>query len=52
LTPAHLVSSPPPAPRRASRVRPRLLTAALTANFLLVAVAGTIAILVLIAARG
>jgi hypothetical protein len=52
LTPAHLVSSPPPAPHRASRVRPRLLTAALTANFLLVAVAGTIAILVLIAARG
>jgi antitoxin HicB len=52
LTPAHLVSSPPPAPRRASRVRPRLLTAALTVNFLLVAVAGTIAILVLIAARG
>jgi antitoxin HicB len=50
LTPAHLVSSPRPAPRPAWRVRPRLLTAALTANFLLVAVAGTIAILVLIAA--
>jgi antitoxin HicB len=42
---------PQPAPRRSSRLRPRLLTAALTANFLLVAVAGTIAILVLIAAR-
>lgn len=40
-----------PAPRRSPRVRPRLLTAALTANFLLVAIAGTIAILVLIAAR-
>ncbi len=39
------------APRRSLRVRPRLLTAALTANFLLVAIAGTIAILVLIAAR-
>jgi hypothetical protein len=33
------------------RVRPQLLTAALTANFLLVAIAGTIAIVVLIAAR-
>ncbi len=41
----------PPAPRHKQRVRPQLLTAALTANFLLVAVAGTIAILVLIAAR-
>src|SRR5580765_5652549 len=40
-----------PTPRRPARARPRLLTAALTANFLLVAVAGTIAILVLIAAR-
>ena len=51
LTPAHLASSPRPAPRRSWRVRPQLLTAALTANFLLVAIAGTIAILVLIAAR-
>jgi hypothetical protein len=32
-------------------VRPQLLTAALTVNFLLVAIAGAIAILVLIAAR-
>jgi antitoxin HicB len=37
--------------RRAGRVPPRFLTAALTANFLLVAIVGTIAILVLIAAR-
>jgi antitoxin HicB len=51
LTPAHLANSPRPAPRRSWRVRPQLLTAALTANFLLVAIAGTIAILVLIAAR-
>jgi hypothetical protein len=32
-------------------VPPRFLTAALTVNFLLVAIVGTIAILVLIAAR-
>jgi predicted RNase H-like HicB family nuclease len=50
-------SSRPAAPRRERRVSSsrrmssRLVTAALTANFLLVAVAGTIAILVLIAAR-
>jgi antitoxin HicB len=37
--------------RRAWKVPTRLLTAALTANFLLVAIAGAIAILVLIAAR-
>ena len=40
-----------PTPRKPARVRPRLLTAALTANFLLVAITGAIAILVLIAAR-
>lgn len=52
LTAAPLSSSPRPAqPRRSWRVRPQLLTAALTANFVLVAIAGTIAILVLIAAR-
>jgi antitoxin HicB len=39
------------APARPKRVTPRFLTAALTANFVLMAVAGTIAILVLIAAR-
>jgi len=44
-------AAPQPKPRQGPRLRPRLLTAALTANFLLVAVAGTIAILVLIAAR-
>jgi len=44
-------SAPQPKPRQAPRLRRSLLTAALTANFLLVAVAGTIAILVLIAAR-
>ena len=44
-------SSRPAASRRAWRVSSRLVTAALTANFLLVAIAGTIAILVLIAAR-
>jgi antitoxin HicB len=43
-------SSPPPV-RRPFRVPPRFITAALTANFLLVAIAGAIAILVLIAAR-
>jgi antitoxin HicB len=43
-------SRPPPV-RRSPRVPARFLTAALTANFLLVAIAGTIAILVLIAAR-
>jgi len=50
---AEQISGPPrPAPQRRSlRVRPRLLTAALTANFLLIAIAGTIAIVVLIAAR-
>ena len=41
----------PSASRRRQRVRPQLLTAALTVNFLLVAIAGAIAILVLIAAR-
>ena len=51
LTAKPIARSPQPAPRRPARARPRLLTAALTANFLLVAVAGTIAILVLIAAR-
>jgi hypothetical protein len=52
LTAAPHSSSPRPAtPRRTLRVRPQLLTAALTANFLLVAIAGTIAIVVLIAAR-
>ncbi len=51
LTATPLSGSPRRAPRRSLRVRPRLLTAALTANFLLVAIAGTIAILVLIAAR-
>jgi len=39
------------APRRSKRTTPRFLAAALTANFVLVAVASTIAILVLIAAR-
>jgi antitoxin HicB len=53
---AGLTAGPRTAPsrrsaRRTSRVPARFLTAALTANFLLVAVAGTIAILVLIAAR-
>jgi antitoxin HicB len=54
---AGLTAGPPTAPsrprrvRRSSRVPARFLTAALTANFLLVAIAGTIAILVLIAAR-
>ena len=51
LTATPLTSTPRRAPRRSLPVRPRLLTAALTANFLLVAIAGTIAILVLIAAR-
>jgi hypothetical protein len=51
LTAEPLASSSRPAPRRQWRVRPQLLTAALTANFVLVAIAGTIAILVLIAAR-
>ncbi len=53
LTAKPLASTPrqASATRRAWRVRPRLLTAALTANFLLVAIAGTIAILVLIAAH-
>jgi antitoxin HicB len=44
-------AAPQPKPRHARRLNPGLLTAALTANFLLIAVAGTIAILVLIAAR-
>jgi antitoxin HicB len=53
---AGLTAGPRAAPsrppvRRTSRVPARFLAAALTANFLLVAVAGTIAILVLIAAR-
>src|SRR5580765_65621 len=40
LTPAHLSSPPRPAPqRRPTRVRPQLLTAALTVNFVIVAVA-------------
>jgi antitoxin HicB len=52
LTAEQLSGPPRRAPgRRPARVQPRLLTAALTLNFLLVAVAGTIAILVLIAAR-
>ena len=51
LTATPLTSTPRRAPRRSLPARPRLLTAALTANFLLVAIAGTIAILVLIAAR-
>ena len=51
LTAKPIARAQPPAPRRPSPMKPRLLTAALTANFLLVAVAGTIAILVLIAAR-
>jgi antitoxin HicB len=51
LTARPVAGSPRPAPQRQRRVRPQLLTAALTANFLLVAIAGTIAILVLIAAR-
>jgi antitoxin HicB len=51
LTAEPLAGSSRPAARRAWRVPSRLVTAALTANFLLVAIAGTIAILVLIAAR-
>jgi antitoxin HicB len=51
LTAEPLAGSSRPAARRAWRVSSRLVTAALTANFLLVAIAGTIAILVLIAAR-
>jgi antitoxin HicB len=51
LTAEPLAGSSRPAARRARRVSSRLVTAALTANFLLVAIAGTIAILVLIAAR-
>jgi hypothetical protein len=39
------------APRRPRRTTPRFLAAALTANFVLVAVVSTIAIVVLIAAR-
>jgi antitoxin HicB len=49
LTAEPLAGASRPAVRRAGP--PRFLTAALTANFLLVAIAGTIAILVLIAAR-
>lgn len=51
LTAEPLVESSRESPRRPKRVTPRLLTAALTANFVLMAIAGTIAILVLIAAR-
>jgi antitoxin HicB len=52
LTAKPLADSARPATRRRARqVSSRLVTAALTANFLLVAIAGTIAILVLIAAR-
>jgi hypothetical protein len=52
LTAEPLADSSRPAPsRRSPRISSRLVTAALTANFLLVAIAGTIAILVLIAAR-
>jgi antitoxin HicB len=51
LTAEPLAGSSRPAAKRAWRVSSRLVTAALTANFLLVAIAGTIAILVLIAAR-
>jgi hypothetical protein len=50
LTAGPQAASRPPA-RRPESVPQRFLAAALTANFLLVAVAGTIAILVLIAAR-
>jgi antitoxin HicB len=46
----HVGSSRPAAPRRARPISSRLVTAALTANFLLVAIVGAIAILVLIAA--
>ena len=51
LTAKPIARPPQPTPRKPARVRPRLLTAALTANFLLVAITGAIAILVLIAAR-
>ena len=51
LTAKPIARPPQPTPRKPPRVRPRLLTAALTANFLLVAITGAIAILVLIAAR-
>jgi antitoxin HicB len=51
LTAKPLASASRPSVRRAGRVPPRFLTAALTVNFLLVAIVGTIAILVLIAAR-
>jgi antitoxin HicB len=51
LTAEPLVETSRDAPRRPRNATPRFLAAALTANFVLVAVAGTIAILVLIAAR-
>lgn len=50
LTARPLVEAARKEPRRRWRLSPRFLAAALTANFLLVAVAGIIAILVLIAA--
>lgn len=46
-----LATASRPSTSRAWRVPPRFLTAALTANFVLVAIVGTIAILVLMAAR-
>jgi antitoxin HicB len=51
LTAKPVASASRPSARRAGRVAPRFLTAALTANFLLVAIVGTIAVLVLMAAR-
>jgi predicted RNase H-like HicB family nuclease len=51
LTTEPFVEEAREAPRRSKRSTSRFLTAALTANFVLVAVASTIAILVLIAAR-
>ena len=50
LTTEPLASASRPSASRAWRVPPRFLTAALTANFLLVAIVGAIAILVLLAA--
>ena len=51
LTAEHLARGSKAPARRAWRVSSKFVTAALTANFVLVAIAGTIAILVLIAAR-
>ena len=51
LTAAPIAAASRPSAPRAWRVPPRFLTAALTANFVLVAIVGTIAILVLMAAR-